>query len=41
VLVDIDADDVSAQLEHLHAYPSDLDAVGHALGVRFAVVAAV
>lgn len=40
VLVDIDADDVSEKLEHLQAYPLDLDAAGHGLGVRFAVVAA-
>jgi hypothetical protein len=40
VLVDVDADDVSARLEHLQAYPLDLDAVGHGLSVRFALVAA-
>jgi hypothetical protein len=40
VLVDIDADDVSEKLEHLQAYPLDLDAVGHGMSVRFAVVAA-
>jgi hypothetical protein len=40
VLVDIDADDVSEKLEHLQAYPLDLDAVGHGLSVRFAAVAA-
>ena len=36
-LIDVDADDVSVRLEHLHTYPLDLDAVGHALRVRFAV----
>ena len=40
VLVDVDADDVSEKLEHLQAYPLDLDAAGHGLSVRFAVVAA-
>jgi hypothetical protein len=40
VLVDIDADDVSERLEHLQAYPLDLDAVGHGMSVRFASVAA-
>jgi hypothetical protein len=40
VLVDVDADDVSERLEHLQAYPLDLDAVGHAMSVRFASVAA-
>jgi hypothetical protein len=40
VLVDVDGDDVSEKLEHLHAYPLDLDAAGHGLSVRFAVVAA-
>jgi hypothetical protein len=40
VLVDVDADDVSEKLEHLQAYPMDLDAAGHGLSVRFAVVAA-
>jgi hypothetical protein len=40
VLVDVDADDVSERLEHLHAYPLDLDAVGHGLSVRFSLVAA-
>ncbi len=40
VLVDIDADDVSERLEHLQAYPLDLDAVGHGRSVRFASVAA-
>jgi hypothetical protein len=39
-LVDVAADDVSEKLEHLHAHPLDLDAAGHGLGVRFAVVAA-
>jgi hypothetical protein len=40
VLVDIDAEDVSERLEHLQAYPLDLDAVGHGMSVRFASVAA-
>jgi hypothetical protein len=40
VLADIDADDVSERLEHLQAYPLDLDAAGHDLSVRFASVAA-
>jgi hypothetical protein len=40
VLVDVDADDVSEKLEHLQAYPLDLDAAGHGLSVRFSVVAA-
>jgi hypothetical protein len=40
VLLDVDADDVSEKLEHLQAYPLDLDAAGHGLSVRFAVVAA-
>ena len=40
VLVDFDADDVSERLEHLQAYPLDLDAVGHGMSVRFASVAA-
>jgi hypothetical protein len=40
VLVDVDADDVSQRLEQLHAYPLDLDAVGHGLSVRFTLVAA-
>jgi hypothetical protein len=40
VLVDLDADDVSERLEHLQAYPLDLDAVGHGLSVRFSSVAA-
>jgi hypothetical protein len=42
VLVDVDADDVSEKLEHLQAYPLDLDveAVGNGVSVRPAVVAA-
>jgi hypothetical protein len=40
VLVDIDADDVSERLEHLQAYPLDLDAVGHGMGVRYSAIAA-
>lgn len=40
VLTDIDADDVSGHLEHLQAYPLDLDAFGHGLSVRYALVAA-
>jgi hypothetical protein len=40
VLVDIDADDVSERLEHLHAYPLDLDAAGHGMSVRFTSIAA-
>jgi hypothetical protein len=40
VLVDIDADDVSERLEHLQAYPLDLDAVGHGMSGRFTSVAA-
>jgi hypothetical protein len=39
-LIDVDADDVSERLEHLQAYPLDLDAVGHGMSVRFASVAA-
>jgi hypothetical protein len=41
VVVDVDdVDDVSGHLEKLRAYPLDLDAVGHGLSVRFALVAA-
>ncbi|BBX62908.1 hypothetical protein MSAS_20820 [Mycobacterium saskatchewanense] len=40
VHVDLDGDDVSSRLEQHRAYPLDLDAVGHGLSVRFAVVAA-
>jgi len=40
VHADIDADDVSSRLEQRRAYPLDLDAVGHGLSVRFALVAA-
>jgi hypothetical protein len=36
----VDADDVSSRLEQRRAYPLDLDAVGHGLSVRFALVAA-
>jgi hypothetical protein len=38
--VDVNADDVSHRLEQHHAYPLDLDAVGHGLSVRFALIAA-
>jgi hypothetical protein len=40
VHVDVDGDDVSQRLEQQHGYPLDLDAVGHGLSVRFAVIAA-
>jgi hypothetical protein len=40
VHVDVDADDVSHRLEQQHGYPLDLDAVGHGLSVRFALIAA-
>jgi hypothetical protein len=40
VHVDVDADDVAQRLEQQHGYPLDLDAVGHGLSVRFAVIAA-
>ena len=40
VHVDVDADDVSQRLERQHGYPLDLDAVGHGLSVRFALIAA-
>ncbi|MQY25489.1 hypothetical protein [Nocardia aurantia] len=40
IRVDVDADDVSHEFERHRAYPLDLDAAGHGLGVRFAVVAA-
>lgn len=40
VHVDVDADDVAQRLERQHGYPLDLDAVGHGLSVRFAVIAA-
>jgi hypothetical protein len=40
VHVDVDADDVARRLEQQHGYPLDLDAVGHGLSVRFAVIAA-
>jgi hypothetical protein len=40
MLVDIDADDVSERLEHLQAYPLDLEVVGHGMSVRLASVAA-
>jgi len=40
VHIDVDADDVSERLERQHGYPLDLDAVGHGLSVRFALVAA-
>ncbi|WP_019928215.1 hypothetical protein [Nocardia sp. BMG111209] len=40
VHADVDADDVSAEFERHRAYPMDLDATGHGLGVRFAGVAA-
>ncbi|MCX4090929.1 hypothetical protein [Nocardia sp. alder85J] len=40
VRLDVDADDVSHEIERHSAYPLDLDATGHGLGVRFAVIAA-
>jgi hypothetical protein len=40
VHVDVDADDVAQRLERQHGYPLDLDAVGHGLSVRFALIAA-
>jgi hypothetical protein len=40
VHVDVDADDVSRRIEQQHGYPLDLDAVGHGLSVRFALVVA-
>jgi hypothetical protein len=40
VHVDVDANDVSQRLERQHGYPLDLDAVGHGLSVRFALIAA-
>jgi hypothetical protein len=40
VHVDVDADDVSHRLEKHHAYPLDLDAIGHGLSVGFALIAA-
>lgn len=40
VHVDVDGDDVSRRLEEQHGYPLDLDAVGHGLSVRFALIAA-
>jgi hypothetical protein len=40
VHVDVDANDVSRRLERQHGYPLDLDAVGHGLSVRFALIAA-
>jgi hypothetical protein len=40
VHADVDGDDVAQRLEQQHGYPLDLDAVGHGLSVRFAVIAA-
>jgi hypothetical protein len=40
VHVDVGADDVSHRLERQHGYPLDLDAIGHGLSVRFALIAA-
>jgi hypothetical protein len=40
VHVDVDADDVAHRLGRQHGYPLDLDAVGHGLSVRFALIAA-
>jgi hypothetical protein len=40
VHVDVDADDVAQRLERQHGYPLDLDAIGHGLSVRFALIAA-
>jgi hypothetical protein len=40
VHADVSADDVAHRLERQHGYPLDLDAVGHGLSVRFALVAA-
>ena len=40
VHVDVDADDVARRLEQQHGYPLDMDAIGHGLSVRFAVIAA-
>jgi hypothetical protein len=40
VHVDVGADDVAQRLEQQRGYPLDLDAVGHGLSVRFALIAA-
>jgi hypothetical protein len=38
--VHVDGDDVAQRLEQQHGYALDLDAVGHGLSVRFALIAA-